>query len=110
MIWFFKGMKQERFAALGNHFSKKAKELKRMDTMEYLLKHKADGDTISIITASVEEWVKPICESIGVSQVLATKMEVVSKPLKPVDYDIGKYDWDKIARQVNDVYKGMTDY
>ena len=69
-------MKQERFAALGNHFSKKAKELIRMDTMEYLLKHKADGDTIYIITASVEEWVKPICESIGVSQVLATKMEV----------------------------------
>ena len=76
MKWFFKGMKQERFAALGNHFSKKAKELIRMDTMEYLLKHKADGDTIYVITASVEEWVKPICESIGVSQVLATKMEV----------------------------------
>ena len=35
--------------------------------------------------------------------------EVVSKPLKPVDYDMGKYDSDKIACQVNDVYKGMID-
>ena len=33
--------------------------------------------------------------------------EVVSKPLKPVDYDMGKYDWDKIAKQVMEVYKGL---
>ena len=33
--------------------------------------------------------------------------EVVSKPLQPVDYDMGKYDWDKIAKQVDDVYKGL---
>ena len=39
---------------------------------------------------------------------LAGKLqEVVSKPLKKVDYDMGKYDWDKIARQVNDVYKSI---
>ena len=30
--------------------------------------------------------------------------DVVSKPLKSVDYDMGKYDWDKIARQVDEVY------
>ena len=39
---------------------------------------------------------------------LAGKLqEVVSKPLKKVDYDMGKYDWDKIVRQVDDVYKGL---
>ena len=26
------------------------------------------------------------------------------KPLQKVDYDMGKYDWYKIARQVDDVY------
>ena len=36
--------------------------------------------------------------------------EVVSKPLKKVDYDMGKYDWDKIAKQVDDVYKGLLVY
>ena len=45
-------------------------------------------------------------------EALAEKLkEVVSKPLQKVDYDMGKYDWDKIAKQVDKVYKGMmTDY
>ena len=44
----------------------------------------------------------------GDVKALAEKLrEVVSKPLKPVDYDMGKYDWDKIAKQVDDVYKGL---
>ena len=44
----------------------------------------------------------------GNVKALAEKLrEVVSKPLKPVDYDMGKYDWDKIAKQVDDVYKGL---
>ena len=45
-------------------------------------------------------------------EALAAKLkEVVSKPLQKVDYDMGKYDWDKIAKQVDKVYKGMmTDY
>ena len=47
----------------------------------------------------------------GDVKALAGKLqEVVSKPLKPVDYDMGKYDWDKIARQVDDVYKGLFGY
>ena len=46
----------------------------------------------------------------GDVKALAEKLkEVVSKPLKKVDYDMSKYDWDKIAKQVDDVYKGMID-
>lgn len=44
----------------------------------------------------------------GNVEALAEKLrEVVSKPLEMVDYDMGKYDWDKIAKQVDDVYKGL---
>ena len=44
----------------------------------------------------------------GDVKALAEKLqELVSKPLKPVDYDMGKYDWDKIAKQVDEVYKGL---
>ena len=27
--------------------------------------------------------------------------------MQKVDYDMGKYDWDKIAKQVMEVYKGL---
>ena len=38
-------------------------------------------------------------------RVLAEKLkEVVSRPLQKVDYDMGRYDWDKIAKQVMEVY------
>lgn len=44
----------------------------------------------------------------GNVEALAEKLkEVVSKPLQKVDYDMGKYDWDKIAKQVDEVYKGL---
>ena len=44
----------------------------------------------------------------GNVEALAEKLkEVISKPLRKVDYDMGKYDWDKIAKQVMNVYKGL---
>lgn len=44
----------------------------------------------------------------GDVKVLAEKLhEVMSKPLVSVDYDMGKYDWDKIAREVDDVYRSF---
>ena len=44
----------------------------------------------------------------GDVKALAEKLhEVMSKPLVSVDYDMGKYDWDKIAREVDDVYRSF---
>lgn len=33
--------------------------------------------------------------------------DVIEQPLEHVDYDMRKYDWEKIADQVADVYKGL---
>ena len=45
----------------------------------------------------------------GDVKALAEKLkEIVSKPLEPVNYDMGKYDWDKIARQVDKVYHALS--
>lgn len=35
--------------------------------------------------------------------------DAIKKPLQHVVYDMSKYDWDKIAIQVDDVYKGLKD-
>ncbi|MGN1228265.1 MAG: glycosyltransferase family 4 protein, partial [Prevotella sp.] len=34
--------------------------------------------------------------------------EVVSKPWQKVDYDMSKYNWDNIAKQVDEVYKSLA--
>ncbi|MBO5204874.1 MAG: glycosyltransferase family 4 protein [Prevotella sp.] len=37
---------------------------------------------------------------------LANKLQdIINKPIQRIDYDMGKYDWDKIAEQVNDIYR-----
>lgn len=39
---------------------------------------------------------------------LADKLaSIVSKPLRRIEYDLGKYDWDKIAEQTAEVYKNI---
>lgn len=37
---------------------------------------------------------------------LAKKLQdIINKPMQRIDYDMGKYDWNKIAEQVNDIYR-----
>ena len=49
---------------------------------------------------SCEPWLYSAC--------LARKLEaVISKPLRRIDYDMSKYDWDVIAQQVDDIYQSM---
>lgn len=74
--WFFKGMKHDVFAEYGRSFAAKVRTVARPSTTEALAKHRANGDTLYIISASIEEWVAPYCRSLGVTDVLATRAEV----------------------------------
>ena len=39
---------------------------------------------------------------------LASKIESIANlPLQRIDYDMGKYDWNHIAEQVNNVYREL---
>ena len=45
---------------------------------------------------------------VGNVDALTEKLKaVISQPLQHVDYDMKKYDWEKIADQVADIYKGL---
>jgi len=45
---------------------------------------------------------------VGDVDALAQKLsDICSKPLERVKYDMGKYDWDRIAKQVSEVYEGL---
>jgi HAD superfamily hydrolase (TIGR01490 family) len=56
--------------------------LQRGDALVYeearqcIRRHLAQGDEVVMISASVEDWVRPFAESLGVQQVLATRVEV----------------------------------
>lgn len=78
LSWFFKGMPHEEFAELGRRFAQRVKAIARQETHEALARHKAKGDTIYVISASIEEWVRPYCDTLGVTKVLGTQLGVDS--------------------------------
>lgn len=61
---------------------------------------------VSDIPANLEVGLPESCYfHCGDTEQLAARMEaVLSCPVKRIAYDMGKYDWDRIARQVGDVY------
>lgn len=74
--WFFKGMAHDRFAQLGISFAEVIREIRYDKTHALLIRHAAENATIYIVSASIEEWIRPYCETLGVHDVLCTKIDV----------------------------------
>lgn len=74
--WFFRGMSHADFARYGQSFAARVRSVARPSTTKALAQHRAQGDTLYIISASIEEWVAPYCRSLGVDHILATQAEV----------------------------------
>lgn len=74
--WFFKGMKYKEFERLGKDFAKVIFSFANQDTTKMLSNHLQDRNEVYVITASIEEWVRPYCNLLNVKAVLGTKVEV----------------------------------
>lgn len=63
----------------------------------------------SAIPANLEVGLDSSCyHQVGDVDTLAAKLEaIVNKPLQRIDYDMSKYDWDVIAKQVAEVYDAL---
>lgn len=76
--YFFKDMPYRDFNELGMLYAERAAELLRRDTVTMLQRHLAAGDDVYVVSASIEEWVRPICMQLGVKMVIGTKVETDS--------------------------------
>ncbi len=74
--WFFKGMSYADFSEKGREFARLIAGFERKETKEKLQTHLAEGHDVYVVTASIEEWVRPYCMQLGVKDVLGTKVEV----------------------------------
>lgn len=75
--YFFKGMSYEAFCRYGIAFASRVESMLRKDVVERMQRFLSDGHRVFVITASIEEWVRPWCELHGVTSVLSTRAEVV---------------------------------
>ena len=74
--YFYKGISIEKFNYWGKAFRSEVDKAVYPKALEALNSHRENGDKVIIISASVENWIKPWSEQAGVETVLATKIEV----------------------------------
>lgn len=72
----YKGMAYSYFKELGNSFIRRIDKDKREDIFEIFTRHKQNGDTIIIVSASIGDWIRPWALTNGIDHVIATEVEV----------------------------------
>ena len=69
-------MAYNAFAYLGQSFSERADGILRQSTIRLVNKHMKEGAAVYVVSASIEEWVRPMCSKFGVADVLGTRIDV----------------------------------
>lgn len=72
---FFKGMPYKDFCFYGKAFSDKIEEALNFKNFHRLQQHMRQGDSVCIISASIQEWIQPWARGYGVDRVIATRIE-----------------------------------
>lgn len=76
LIHFFEGMDEQRFKQAARSYSlEKIPEILRPDAMEKLNWHLQQGHDVWVVTASIDLWLKPWTDQMGVN-LISTSMEV----------------------------------
>lgn len=74
--YFFKGMALGDFNKICGGFSDGIDKIIQTDALKALRSHQESGDIVIIISASVENWIEPWASMNGVSNVIATKIDI----------------------------------
>jgi HAD superfamily hydrolase (TIGR01490 family) len=77
--YFYSGVSYEQFVQWGKEFSHMAESMLNTSMLKRLQWHASEGHTLCVVSASMDEWVRPICQKIGVDEVIATRVEVSSE-------------------------------
>jgi HAD superfamily hydrolase (TIGR01490 family) len=73
--YFFKDMHLSEFSALGERFADVVNRMTHPEAVVSIHNYLQQNATTYVISASVEEWVKPWCQSMGIRNIIATRVE-----------------------------------
>jgi len=76
--YFFKGLKINEFNRLCEDFCLYSSEIIRPEAQKAIQKHIDAGDSLVVISASIENWVRLFAEKLMIPVVLCTKIEIDS--------------------------------
>ena len=108
--YFFKNTNIKQFDEWGEKFVLVVEEMLNPHALSAIKKHQQNNDTLVVISASVENWIKPWCQKQGINAVLATQIEI-----NPAGELTGKfhskncYGKEKVCRLLQ-VFPGKENY
>lgn len=74
---FLHGMPYDQFKRLSMNYSlTRVDEILHPQAVPAIMRHQEAGHEIAVVSASVEEWIRPWCESQHIRHVLATRLEL----------------------------------
>jgi len=76
--WFYRGWDLARFNEMCEEFAIRIDSVVNRNALDELKAYNDKGVSIVIVTASIENWVKPWATATGINEVLGTKIEVDS--------------------------------
>ncbi|WKZ60953.1 MAG: HAD-IB family hydrolase [Cyclobacteriaceae bacterium] len=81
MQWFFKNESISNFNAKCDQFAREEiPKIQRQEAINLINEHKANGDTVAVVTASPENWVIPWCMQLNI-QCIGTRLHVCNNDL-----------------------------
>lgn len=79
--FFFKGQYCDKFNQVCDEYESQINKILNPDAIKKIKWHQQQGHLVIINSASVENWIQPWAESIGISIILATRIEVINTQL-----------------------------
>jgi phosphatidylglycerophosphatase C len=74
--YFYKGTTVQQFNQWGESFAKEIEKMIRPKAISAINGHIKEGYQIVIVSASIENWIKPWAIQKGITEILATKVEI----------------------------------
>lgn len=99
----------QNFKAICKSFFQCNKCLVYSQAIKCIENHKKEGDTVVIVTASIEDWVIYFAQWLGVDDVIGTKIEVVDGNLSGQFFTKNCYGQEKVNRLI-EKYPNRNEY
>jgi HAD superfamily hydrolase (TIGR01490 family) len=108
--FFFKGMPLEDFNRFCDEFHSKFQSLLRPQAVDAVHRHIENGNSVVIVSASIENWVRPFAEQLNISSVLCTKLEINESQCLTGRFSTANCYSDEKVRRLLQLYPHRSDY
>ena len=96
--WFYEDMDYAKFSDYGQRFADYVETIRNESTIEKLQELQSSGADVYVVSASIDEWIRPFCKRLAVKDILGTQVEVKDGKLTGRFLTKNCYGQEKVSR------------